>query len=166
MRFDAIVIFGLAPTSSTVTIIEMAYIISRNNRFYVVAYDGVDPVTGRERRRWHAAGSSRADAEAIASSITETNRVPIPRGRDAVTLGDYLTNTWLPERQRRVRATTAYRYGWIDRAIHRPDRRPVCAQVDPHRTPQRLLHDAHRDRRPTLRRARRQDRPRSPSHRA
>ena len=91
----------------------MAYIISRNNRFYVVAYDGVDPATGRERRRWHAAGASRADAEAIASSITETNRVPMPRGRDAVTLGDYLTNSWLPERQRRVRATTAYRYGWM-----------------------------------------------------
>ena len=30
-----------------------------------------------------------------------------------MTLGDYLTNTWLPERQRRVRATTAYRYGWM-----------------------------------------------------
>ena len=51
--------------------------------------------------------------QAIASSITETNRVPIPRGRDAVTLGDYLTDTWLPERQRRVRATTAYRYEWM-----------------------------------------------------
>ena len=85
----------------------------RHNRFYVVAYDGVDPVSGRERRRWHSAGTSRADAEAIASSITETNRVPIPRGRDALTLTDYLTNTWLPERQRRVRATTAYRYGWM-----------------------------------------------------
>ena len=84
-------------------IIAMAYIISRHNRFYVVAYDGVDPATGRERRRWHSAGTSRADAEAIASSISDTNRVPIPRGRDALTLSDYLANTWLPERQRRVR---------------------------------------------------------------
>ncbi len=91
----------------------MACIIERNNRFHVVAHDGVDPATGKERRLWNSAGTSRADAEAIASSITETNRVPIPRGRNAVTLGDYLTNTWLPERQRRVRATTAYRYGWM-----------------------------------------------------
>jgi integrase len=106
-------IFGLTPKWSSADDTRMAYIISRNNRFYVVAYDGVDPATGRERRRWHSAGTSRADAEAIASSITETNRVPIPRGRDAVTLGDYLTNSWLPERQRRVRATTAYRYGWM-----------------------------------------------------
>jgi hypothetical protein len=27
----------------------MAYITSRNNRFYVVAYDGIDPATGRQR---------------------------------------------------------------------------------------------------------------------
>ena len=66
----------------------MAYIIERNDRFHVVAYDGVDPATGKERRLWHSAGTSRADAEAIASSITETNRVPVPRGRTAVTLGD------------------------------------------------------------------------------
>lgn len=91
----------------------MAYIIERNDRFYVVAYDGVDPATGKERRRWHSAGTSRADAEAIAASTTETNKVPIPRGRDAVTLVDYLTTAWLPERQRRVRATTAYRHGWM-----------------------------------------------------
>ena len=91
----------------------MAYIISRNSRFYVVAYDGIDPVTGRERRRWHPAGNSLADTEAIAVSINDTNRLPILRSRDAVTLGDYLTNTWLPERRRRVRATTSHRYAWI-----------------------------------------------------
>lgn len=34
----------------------MAYIVQRNTRFYVVAYDGTDPVTSRERRRWHPAG--------------------------------------------------------------------------------------------------------------
>ena len=59
----------------------MAYIISRNNRFYVVVSAGVDPATSHERRRWHKAGTSQADAEAIASSITETNREPIPHGR-------------------------------------------------------------------------------------
>ena len=104
-------IFGLAPSGSAADDPVMAYIIERNNRFHVVAYDGVDPATGKERRGWHSAGTSRADAEAIASSIADTNRGPIPRGRDAITVGDYLTNTWLPERQRRVRATTAHRYG-------------------------------------------------------
>ena len=47
----------------------MAYIVERNHRFYVVDYDGIDPLTGRERRRWHPAGRSRADAEAIAATL-------------------------------------------------------------------------------------------------
>ena len=31
----------------------MTYIVQRKDRFYVVAYDGLDPLTGGERRRWH-----------------------------------------------------------------------------------------------------------------
>ena len=58
----------------------MAYIIERNNRFYVVAYDGVDPATGRERRRCHVAGSSRADAEAVTSSIADQGTSPPDHG--------------------------------------------------------------------------------------
>jgi hypothetical protein len=50
--------------------VGMAYIISRNSQFYVVVYDGIDPRTNKERRRWHAAGRLRADAEAIAERIT------------------------------------------------------------------------------------------------
>ena len=46
-----LLIFGLVPKWSSADDTRMAYIISRNNRFYVVAYDGVDPATGRERRR-------------------------------------------------------------------------------------------------------------------
>lgn len=34
----------------------MTYIVQRKDRFYVVAYDGLDPLTGRERRRWHPVG--------------------------------------------------------------------------------------------------------------
>jgi len=36
----------------------MTYIVQRKDRFYVVAYDALDPLTGKERRRWHPAGSS------------------------------------------------------------------------------------------------------------
>ena len=42
----------------------MSYIVQRHNRFYVVAYDGLDPLTGRERRRWHPAGFGREDRDA------------------------------------------------------------------------------------------------------
>jgi hypothetical protein len=41
----------------------MTYIMQRKDRFYAVAYDGLDPMTGRERRRWHPAGTNRTDAE-------------------------------------------------------------------------------------------------------
>ena len=59
-------IFGLVPNGSVADDVGMAYIVSRNSRFYVVAYDSIDPLTGRERRRWHPAGASRIDTEAIA----------------------------------------------------------------------------------------------------
>ncbi len=37
----------------------MGYLVQRKNRFYAVVYDGRDPLTGRERRTWHAAGRNR-----------------------------------------------------------------------------------------------------------
>jgi hypothetical protein len=49
----------------------MAYIIERKDRFYVVAYDGLDPLTGTERRRWHPAGRDRHDAEQMAARIEQ-----------------------------------------------------------------------------------------------
>ena len=53
--------------------LAMAYIVTRKNRFYVVSYDGIDPSTGKERRRWQLMGASRADAEAIAE-LSAANR--------------------------------------------------------------------------------------------
>ncbi|MFN0089709.1 MAG: tyrosine-type recombinase/integrase [Acidimicrobiales bacterium] len=91
----------------------MAYIVARRDRFYVVDYDGTDPVTGRERRRWHPAGSSLADAEAIALSLVVSGDVAPRAARGKTTLGSFLLEQWLPKRQRRVRATTGYRYRWM-----------------------------------------------------
>ncbi|MEO6492577.1 MAG: hypothetical protein ABIP99_07055, partial [Ilumatobacteraceae bacterium] len=64
----------------------MAYIVKRNNHFFVVTYDGIDPTSGKERRRWQLAGTSRADAEAIAESRTEAPGAPIALGRGAISL--------------------------------------------------------------------------------
>jgi len=47
----------------------MIYIVNRRDRFYVVAYDGGDPISGRERRRWHPAGTSRGDAEELSQQL-------------------------------------------------------------------------------------------------
>jgi hypothetical protein len=46
------------------------YISQRRGRFYVVIYEGRDPVTGKELWRWHPAGSDRAEAERLAKKLT------------------------------------------------------------------------------------------------
>lgn len=97
----------------------MTYIIERQDRFYVVAYDGLDPLTGKERRRWHPAGHDRAEAEAIASRLDAERDVPPPKVGGPIVVGAFLTDTWLPRKRRQVRATTAYRYAWfVDRYIN------------------------------------------------
>ncbi|HUF99610.1 MAG TPA: site-specific integrase [Ilumatobacter sp.] len=90
----------------------MAYIIERNDRFYVVAYDGNDPYTGRERRRWHPAGTCREDAEAIASRLNAERRGARERITSALTVEQYLLEVWLPRRRRELRPSTARRYQW------------------------------------------------------
>ena len=53
------------------------YVAQRRGRFYAVIYEGRDPVTGKERRRWHPAGTDRAEAERLAAKLAadETRRV-------------------------------------------------------------------------------------------
>jgi hypothetical protein len=77
----------------------MAYIVQRKNRFYVVAYDGTDPATRRERRRWHPAGHSRADAEATRVRLdTAANPEQVVVGGQ-MTLGRNLTERRMPRRR-------------------------------------------------------------------
>jgi hypothetical protein len=93
----------------------MSYIIQRQNRFYVVAY-GVDPLTGKERRRWHAAGHDRADAAAMVRRLEQERDDPPPKIGGPMTVGQFLREQWM---RRQVRATTAYRYAWFVE-LHRP----------------------------------------------
>jgi integrase len=78
----------------------------KGNHYYAVIYDGIDPGTGKKRRRWVPAGTRRSDAEKILA--TEIKRrhdgEPIPTGK--LTLGQYLTERWLPIQKSRVRAST------------------------------------------------------------
>jgi len=114
----------------------MAYIIQRQDRFYVVAYDGLDPLTGKERRRWHPAGHDRHKAEQMAERIERDNAGPAPVSGGPTHLGEFLTDTWLPMKRRHVRATTAFRYSWfVDRYIN-----PAIGQV-----PLRRLRADHLD---------------------
>lgn len=97
----------------------MAYIIQRKDRFYVVTYAGLDPLTGKERRRWHPAGHDRYEAEQMAERIDRDNAGAAPARGGTTQLGEFLADTWLPVKRRHVRATTAYRYSWfVERYIN------------------------------------------------
>lgn len=83
------------------------YVKKRGDRYYAVIYEGRDPVTGKERRSWHPAGTDRAEAERLAAKLaaTETTRVDAVR---SLTFGAYLTSQWLPAKKLHL-ATSTYR---------------------------------------------------------
>jgi integrase len=92
----------------------MSYIVQRNHRFCVVDYGGHDPINGSERRRWHPAGTSRADAEAIRDRIDAARPArPCPS-----TVAGFLTDVWLASKGD-LTHPTRNRYRWmIDRYIN------------------------------------------------
>ena len=71
----------------------MAYIVSKQNRYYVVTYEGLDPTTGKERRRWHLAGDSREDAEAIAANLTRRTDLVREGACSAATVTGFVNDT-------------------------------------------------------------------------
>jgi hypothetical protein len=81
------------------------YVARKGNRWYAVIYEGPDPVTGKERRRWHAAGPCRDDAERLAARLARELE-----GRDdevrGLTLGAFLTSRWLPGKRLVLADTT------------------------------------------------------------
>jgi integrase len=83
------------------------YVAQRRGRFYAVIYEGRDPVTGKEVRRWHPAGTDRAEAERLAAKLAakEQGRVDAVR---SLTFGAYLTQQWLPCKRLHL-ATSTYR---------------------------------------------------------
>lgn len=68
----------------------MSYIVQRKDRFYVVAYDGLDPFSGKERRRWHPVGRDREEAEAVRQRLDLE-----PRGQQPTTGGPITVSTFL-----------------------------------------------------------------------
>jgi hypothetical protein len=45
------------------------YVVRKGNQHYAVIYEGLDPLTERERRHWHPAGADRTEAEELASKL-------------------------------------------------------------------------------------------------
>lgn len=82
------------------------YVARKGSRWYAVIYEGLDPITGRERRSWHAAGTERADAERLAARLASERNGRNDSAR-SLTFGAYLTSRWLPGK-RIVLATSTY----------------------------------------------------------
>src|SRR5207253_7660898 len=80
--------------------------LTRRGRSYAVIYEGIDPVTGRERRSWHPAGTERADAERLAARLASDLEGRNDEVR-SLSFGAFLTARWLPGK-RLVLADTTY----------------------------------------------------------
>lgn len=86
----------------------MAYVTEKRGLFYAVIYEGTNPVTGRERRRWLRCESP-GEAEQLAMTL-ERRRRRQRRTGSATTLRDYLVGQWLPAREAALAPSTYARY--------------------------------------------------------
>ena len=126
------------------------HVARKRDRYYAVIYEGLDPVTGKERRTWHPAGTDRAEAEALVARLAAERDGRNDEVR-SLTFGAYLTHQWLPAKQLELRVSTHRSYvqktqRHILPALGR--RRPVDAKgnlmdleiwhVEPMRVPDRV----------------------------
>jgi len=86
------------------------YTVKKGDRYYAVIYEGIDPITGKERRRWYAAGPRKADSERMVTDLVKRRNDGDYRAPEKQTLGDYLTAKWLPAQRSQLRASTYHSY--------------------------------------------------------
>jgi len=91
------------------------YVTSKRGRYYAVFYEGLDPVTGRERRTWHPAGTDRAEAERLADRLADECNGRNDEVR-SLTFCAYLTRRWLPGKKLTLRTSTHRSY------VHKTER--------------------------------------------
>jgi len=96
----------LLPASSTDTRRSLcrATWSPKGTRFYAVIYEGIDPFTGRERRRWHPAGVDRDAAQRLAGRLA--NKATSSTRDRGLTLARYLREQWLPAKRLNLRPST------------------------------------------------------------
>jgi hypothetical protein len=100
----------------------MGYAVKKRNQWYAVGYEGLDPVTGRDRRRWHPAPD-----EAAARQMAETLARPRVGAGHGMTLARFMRDRWLPVREGRLRPTTALGVFKPGRAVRSRQPRHVAA---------------------------------------
>ncbi len=82
----------------------VAYVTEKRGVFYAVIYEGRNPVSGREQRRWHRC-DTRADAERVAGELTDRRRRH-RRSGSSMTLQEYLLGQWLPAKEHTLAPVT------------------------------------------------------------
>jgi integrase len=85
------------------------HIAKKGNRYYAVIYEGVDPATGKERHRWHAAGATRKEAERVMAGLVKRYHDGDYRPPEKITLGEYLER-WLPTQRQPLAPSTFSSY--------------------------------------------------------
>ena len=100
----------------------------KGNNYYAVVYDGIDPGTGRKRRRWVPAGTRRADAERVLADLIRRKYDGEPVPTERLTVAQYLTERWLPIQQSRLRTSTydSYRRNIDLHVVPALGRRPLA----------------------------------------
>jgi len=74
------------------------HVTQKGDVWYAVISEGVDPVTGKEGRRWHRAGTDRDEAEALADRLATTECARHNGGRSEESVTGFLTRYWPPKR--------------------------------------------------------------------
>jgi len=82
------------------------HVTRKGDVWYVVIYEGVDSVSGKERRRWHRAGTNRNEAETLAASLAAAEDIRRSRRRSLLTVGRFITGYWLPAKKLDLEAST------------------------------------------------------------
>ncbi|HVM08193.1 MAG TPA: site-specific integrase [Acidimicrobiales bacterium] len=82
------------------------YVVKKGKQYYAVIYEGIDPGTGRERRRWVPGGPRRSDAERLVTDLVRRSNDGLHAPRDSITVGEYLIDRWLPLQRTQLRPST------------------------------------------------------------
>ena len=85
------------------------HVARKRDRYYAVIYEGLDPVTGKEHRSWHPAGTDRAEAAALVARLAAERDGRNDEVR-SLTFGAYLTHHWLPAKRLELRVSTHRSY--------------------------------------------------------
>lgn len=72
------------------------YVVKKGKNYYAVVYDGIDPGTAKEKRKWVSAGPRRSDAEKLVTDLVKRRNKGESVTAEKLSLGTYLTERWLP----------------------------------------------------------------------